>query len=101
MQITQLESDHVLRITGDVDMNGLESLRRALAASLDRDSVTEIDLSGVEACDAAALQLLVAARKSACRFQKAFRIVALSPAMVETLSALGLEAEPLTLDMRS
>jgi anti-anti-sigma regulatory factor len=49
-----------------------------------------VDLSGVDSCDAAALQLLCAAKLSASRLRKTFRVVSLSPAVLETCAAIGL-----------
>jgi anti-anti-sigma regulatory factor len=54
-----------------------------------------LDLSGVDSCDAAVLQVLLAARKSASQLEKPFGVVSLSAAVLETCAALGLPLEEL------
>ncbi|MDX2110203.1 MAG: STAS domain-containing protein [Verrucomicrobiota bacterium] len=50
-----------------------------------------MDLHGVESCDAAGLQLLCAARKSALIAGRHFQITALSPALVAAMEDIGLD----------
>jgi anti-anti-sigma regulatory factor len=49
----------------------------------------------VDSCDAAVVQLLCAARKSASELQKPIRVVSWSAAILETCAALGLPLEEL------
>ena len=68
--------------------------REALRASLAQQPELEIDLRSVGACDAAGLQLLAAARKSAEAAGKPFRLVGpVSSVVSETAAALGIRLE--------
>ena len=65
--------------------------REALRASLAQQPELEIDLRSVGACDAAGLQLLAAAHKSAEAAGKPFRLLGpVSSVVSETAAALGI-----------
>lgn len=84
------EHDGVLKIAGDVGINDVEELHRVLRDFVGAASRPTVDMSGVESCDTAALQLLTAARKTAERAGKPFDFVGLSPAIVDVSAVLGL-----------
>jgi len=82
-----------LKISGTLDIDAANSLREALLECLLlRPAVTppviEVDLSEVNGCDAAALQVLLAGRRDAAAAGKAFRVHA-SLAVTATAAALG------------
>lgn len=98
MHATRVEPDGCLKISETIDLSTAEALRDALAECFDQDKPIELDLSEVTACDTAALQLLHAARNTAVRSARPFRVTALSAAITETGSRLGLPAEHLTFE---
>ena len=85
-----------LKITGEQTIATADELHKALAEYLDRGLAVVVDLSEVEECDAAALQLIYALRQSAVQRKQRFHITAVSPAITETAAALGLRIEALT-----
>jgi len=93
MRITELEPDAVLKISGAIDIGGADELCAALAAYAMREPPLTLDLSGVDGCDTAALQLFCSLRKTALDANKALRIGALSTAIVEASAAVGLSLE--------
>ncbi len=90
MRISQPEPGGVWKIAGDLDIGAAEALRQALLDALQRNSSVTIDLTGVETCDTAALQLLYAARLSARQARRSFRVAGMSAAVLEAGAALGL-----------
>ncbi len=101
MQISRTKQQPgLVKIVGILDISAADELRRELSASLQQEPALSLDLSSVEACDAAALQVLWAARNTAARLNKSFGIAALSEQVINTSSALGipvaglLQAEP-------
>ena len=92
----RLEADVALEISGAQTIQTSEVLHKALAEYLDQSLTLVLDLSGVDECDAAALQLIYALRQSAVQRKQRFLITAASPAITETAAALGLRIEGLT-----
>jgi anti-anti-sigma factor len=99
MRISQPEPGGVWKIAGDLDIGAAEALRQALFDALQRDKSVTVDLTGVDSCDTAALQLLYAARQGARRSHQSFRVAAMSAAILETGAALGLPLAELTADL--
>jgi anti-anti-sigma regulatory factor len=99
MHINQDQFGSVLKISGSLEIGAIDILHRALVDCLNRESAPEVDLSEVDACDASALQLLCAARKSAMQSDKPFRVVALSDGAMAAGAALGLPLEELGFDV--
>lgn len=96
LNITRGDSDGVLRIAGSADIGTAEALQAALADQLSRASSLTLDLSAVEACDTAAIQLLYSARKSAVRYGKSFSICAISCEVRRVAELLGLQLDQLS-----
>jgi anti-anti-sigma factor len=92
VQITKDESGSVLKIQGTLDISIAEEFRKALCDFLGGAPSPTLDLSGVDACDTAALQLLYAARITAERSGKPLQFVGWSGAVANTAAALGLSA---------
>ena len=86
-----------LKITGEQTIRTADELHETLAQYLDRDLDVVVDLSEVNECDTAALQLIYALRQSAVQRRQRFQIKAVSPAIAETAAALGLQLEDLTI----
>jgi anti-anti-sigma regulatory factor len=82
-----------LKITGEQTIRTADELHEALAQYLDRGLDVVVDLSEVNECDAAALQLIFALRQSAVQRKQRFHITAVSPAIAGTAAALGLDLE--------
>jgi anti-anti-sigma regulatory factor len=80
MTLNKDEVTGVLKISGPLDIDAADSLREPDVAA---------DLSGVDMCDAAAVQVLLAAHGNLAYSGKAFRIVAASEAVTVTAAALG------------
>jgi len=96
MPLKDQTGDRVLQLAGALDIAGAGSLRETLLDSLVRQPELVLDLSRVEDCDAAALQLLFAAQKSAARGRQDFRVACWSDAVAETARVLGLSLDALT-----
>lgn len=96
MQITKDQGGSLLKIAGAVEIGVAEELRRELCDSLDGSSRLVVDLSGIDACDAAALQLFCSVRKSAERLSKVVEFGVLPEAVVRACDDLGLSVEELT-----
>ncbi|MGO8699322.1 MAG: lipid asymmetry maintenance protein MlaB [Limisphaerales bacterium] len=86
---TITESAGVLKLSGRLDIYATEAARAALLEHFGVLKSMRLDLAALEGCDAAGLQLLCAARKSAEQAGKSFK-AELSPAVRECSSRLGL-----------
>jgi anti-anti-sigma factor len=89
------EAATVLKITGEQTIRTADELHKALAEYLDRGLAVLLDLSEVQVCDAAALQLVYALHRSASQRNQSFHIKAVSPVITEAAAALGLAIEAL------
>jgi anti-anti-sigma regulatory factor len=85
MTINKDKISGVFNIAGTLDIEAASSFRQALVDLVLEQSPIEADLSAVEACDAAALQVLLAGQRD-----KTLRVAAASPAVTEIAAALGL-----------
>lgn len=94
--MTPSNANDPLRITGEQTISTTDELHKSLAEYLDRGLDVVVDLSEVDECDTAALQLIYALRQSAMQRKQHFHITALSPAITEAATALGLRMEELT-----
>jgi anti-anti-sigma regulatory factor len=83
-------ADTPLKLTGEQTIRTADKLRKALADYLDHGLAVVMDLSEVQVSDAAALQLILALRRSAAQREQTFHIKAASQAITETAAALGL-----------
>jgi len=89
LKITTTQDGAPMRLAGALEIHCIEAARDALLNHVERRQSLELDLSGVESCDAAGLQLLLAARVSARVLGKAFAICASAPAVEECGRRLG------------
>jgi anti-anti-sigma factor len=83
----------VLKISGMLDIDSAPSLHEALLDCFLHQPEVMVDLSEVDRCDAAALQVLLAGRLNAALAGKAFRVAAPSEAIAEIAAALGLSID--------
>lgn len=89
MTLTSKSDGGVLEIGGILNIETADSLRDLLFENLSLQSGIVLDLSAVEECDTAALQVLLACEKSAAASGKKFEVVHGAPAITDTASALG------------
>jgi anti-anti-sigma factor len=93
LQITIQKDTQTIRLAGDLDIYTVESGRDALAAMLSDGHGLDLDVSGVENCDAAGIQLLLAARRSALAADKTFFIHTPAPVIEKCGELLGLPSQ--------
>jgi anti-anti-sigma factor len=93
MDVTKDNTSGVLKISGTLDIDTANQLRESLLDCFLRQPEVAVDLSQVDECDAAALQVLLAGRKESASACKAFRLIAVSPAITGTAEALGLSLD--------
>jgi anti-anti-sigma factor len=86
------QDDGVVQVRGELHISEAEELRSALLDELAASAVV-LELSGVDTCDAASLQLLCSLRKSAERDSKRLHITTPSAAVLEASAVLGLSLE--------
>lgn len=93
MTLTKDDATGVLKISGTLDIDEANVLREALLDCFALQPEVAVDLSAVEACDAAALQVLLAGQRDAAALGKVFCVNAASPSVLETAEAIGLPLE--------
>ena len=93
LQVTSGRDSSTICAAGDLDIYNVEATRERLLDHLADKAGLELDLAGVETCDAAGLQLLVSARRSAVAGGKLFRILNPAPAVKQCGELLGVKPE--------
>ncbi len=93
MEITKIQQDGntVLKVEGALSIYEAGELKKGLSANI-ADDVT-LDLSNVETCDTAAVQILVSACKSAARAGKSFASVSYSAGVENAFEQVGLNCK--------
>ena len=94
-QITQTD-DGVLTLQGSLDVYSADAVREALLNQLSEKGRFELDLRGIEQCDVIGIQLLLAARSSAVRSSRSFRILNTPPAVTAAAAGAGLPSAALS-----
>lgn len=79
----------VLQISGTLDIDAANGLREALLDCLLHQGEIVADISELDGCDAAGLQVLLAGRRDAMAAGKPFRFTAPSHVLAQTALALG------------
>jgi len=79
----------ILRLPAKLDIYSAEAIRGALLTALQAQPQLALDLSAVTECDAAGLQLLGSARRSAAAAGKLLTVTAGSTAIDSIARALG------------
>jgi anti-anti-sigma factor len=90
MQVINDQSESVHKLAGTLDVNTANEVRGVLLEYLGEHTSISIDLSQVEGCDAAGVQLLLALEKSAEAAGKPFAVVASSEAFDRDCAGLGI-----------
>lgn len=93
MTLSYRDHDSVIEVAGPLDVNTAATLRDALEPLVDREPAPTLDLSGIDSCDTAGIQVLFAAARSAAFRQKRLRVANASAPVVHLLDALGLPAD--------
>jgi anti-anti-sigma regulatory factor len=83
------QENGVGRLSGDLHISDVDELRSALLAWLHDPSANELDLTEVERCDIANLQLLVSLSETARSMGQPCRMSPWPPAMQEINETLG------------
>jgi anti-anti-sigma factor len=89
MQITQSAEGKVVHVAGELSLYTAHDLRDALATALARESALSVDLSGIETCDTAAIQVLCSAVMTAASAGKEIGITGAPAAVVDVSQSLG------------
>ncbi|HEY2015644.1 MAG TPA: STAS domain-containing protein [Bryobacteraceae bacterium] len=82
-------SDGPLKISGSLSIRTITELHRQLSAYAVQGPDLVVDLSAVQECDTAGLQLIVSLRKTAAERKQHLLFAHVSPALAETAAALG------------
>jgi anti-anti-sigma factor len=90
------KNDGPVQVRGELHISEAQELRSALIGELAAVSRLVLDLSEVDSCDTASLQLLCSLQKSAQCDGKELRLLAPSAAIHNATSVLGLSIEDLT-----
>jgi anti-anti-sigma factor len=85
------QCDTALTLTGALDINAAAGVRTALLQYLEQHTCISLDLSQIESCDAAGIQLLLALGKSAEAAGKPLVVVAASDAFTSNSADLGID----------
>ncbi len=93
LQITASEDTHIVRLAGDLDLYGVAAARESLLYHLARNRGVELDLGAVTGCDAAGLQVLISARRTAEASGGTFRIHTAAPEIGKCAALLGVDPE--------
>ena len=93
MQILQEQHDTPLQLTGNLDVNAAAEVHRALLTHLEHSLGISLDLSQIENCDAAGVQLLIAMQRSAEAVGKPFAVITATDAFTMVCASLGISSE--------
>jgi anti-sigma B factor antagonist len=79
-------------VVGEIDMAAAPALEAALAAAVDRDGATrvEIDFAGVTFCDSIGIAALDRAYATASRRSLPLRLLGVRPAVARVLDIIGI-----------
>lgn len=98
LQILTTSETGTVRLVGALDIYGAELARTALLERLAHRPALILDLRGVETCDAAGVQLLLAAHRSAVAAGKSLVVAAAAPVVEACGRSLGVPPETLLPD---
>jgi len=85
-----MEAENPLKLSGELTIRRADELHKLFVQAAGQTGDVVLDLSEIDACDAAALQLICALRKTLGERGSALGIAAVSPAVELTAVALGL-----------
>jgi anti-anti-sigma factor len=87
-----------LKLEGPLNIGSAEALLEVMGRYASQASHLRLDLSGIETCDAAGLQLLCSLRNGAVASGKSLRLVAVSEPFTALAQALGVPVESLEIE---
>lgn len=90
MRVSQSGAAEPLKIAGDLQLYSGMELRDALSDLVGNKPAPIVDLSEVESCDLAGMQILCAAIKTAESAGKQLTFSAISPSVVQCCRSIGL-----------
>lgn len=93
--ITEPGQDTTWRLEGALTIYTVETLRTQMIERLSKPGGLNLDLSAVDSCDCAGLQLLCSARKHPLAPGASFQVDNFSPAIVTAAEGIGLDLSPL------
>jgi len=96
LNITNNESEGVLKFSGTLDIYAVDAARDVLIQHVQNNPRLILDLSEVEECDVAGLQLLFSVRKTIESLCKSLEVKRVSQAIIDACAALGLGMDQLT-----
>jgi anti-anti-sigma factor len=94
MQVILDKRQFISELTGALDINTVEEVRKVFLAHLEQSPSIVVDLSSIESCDAAGAQLLFALEKSAECAGKPFTVLSVSEAFERDCANLGISIAP-------
>jgi len=89
----------LVRVEGDLSICRLAELRDRFLAEMAADHDVDLDLTGVTSVDSLAIQLVVAAVRTAARSGRCWRTVAASEPVLSRATLLGVAAADLGLSV--
>jgi anti-anti-sigma factor len=93
MRLDQNKTTGVLKISGALQIDEVKRLYASLCECVENQPSIALDLSEVDSCDTASLQVLLAAHKTAALRGKYFCFTAISEEIQKKAVALGLFVE--------
>lgn len=89
MRLSQTAPGEPLGVSGELNLYAAQELLDRFRILLDQEPAPAIDLTGVEACDVSALQILISARRTAESSGRKLRLVGWPEAVDEACRSLG------------
>lgn len=99
IHIEQPSSPGPLSIAGSISLHTAEAFHEALRQRVTSEASVTLDLTGVDECDLAGVQLLCSARKTAFEAGKPWK-ADLAPVIVNICESLGIPAGSISGDVR-
>ncbi|MGW7442015.1 STAS domain-containing protein [Kitasatospora sp. NPDC054795] len=88
--VGKADGSALVSVVGEVDHDGADTFRRALATALNECTVgLELDLAGLSFCDCAGLNVLLWARNRAAATGRAVRVGSMSPRVSRLVDLTG------------
>jgi anti-anti-sigma factor len=91
MEVVVNPRSNSLKISGVLDINGACHLRDSLLHHAINNEHLSLDLGGVDLCDTAGIQVLIATRLYAESLSKKFGLTAVSEPVLKVAKALGVD----------
>jgi len=83
----------VLRLNGNLTIYEISDIQKEIINSFAGDMNLEIDLSGVEECDTAGIQVLLSLASSAKDIKKKFTVLKISDAVIKVARELAIDLD--------